>query len=86
MDLKSGVDNTYEAYQDHERRRKEIHNEFEGVIEIKGTDQCFNAENEEKKREDGNDNILPPPETRAHLKSSPLREKIYHIAIFCQAS
>ncbi len=51
MNLESRVDETDDADQDHEARGKKVHDEFKGIIEMKGTDQGLNTENKKKNRD-----------------------------------
>ena len=51
MDLESGVDEADDADQNHEARGKKIHDEFKGIVDVKGADQVLNTENKEKNRD-----------------------------------
>ncbi len=66
MDLECRIDDTDDAYQHHETRGKEVDNEFQGVLKIKTANECLDAKHEKKKRYHRNQDILPPPKTRAH--------------------
>ncbi len=44
MYLERWVDNPDDAYQHHETRGKEINDEFQRILKIKGADECLNAE------------------------------------------
>ena len=66
MDLERRVDNPDDAYQHHETRRKEVDDEFQGILQIKAPDECLDAEREKKKRCHCDQDIFPPPEARAH--------------------
>lgn len=70
MDLDSWVDNADEAYKHHETRGKEIYDEFQGILKIKGANERLDTKYEKKKRYHGYQDISCPPEARTH-KSSP---------------
>jgi hypothetical protein len=60
-DLESGIEDTDKAHEDHKARRKEIHDKLKGIVEVKCTDQGFDAENKKKNGANSNNNIFAPP-------------------------
>jgi hypothetical protein len=48
MDLGNGIDHSDDAHQNHETRREEVHDEFEGILQVKRTDERLDAEEEKK--------------------------------------
>jgi hypothetical protein len=51
MDSKSRVENSDDTHQNHKAGGKEIHDELQRVLEMKGPDQGLDSEYKKKKRE-----------------------------------
>jgi hypothetical protein len=62
MNLEHRVEDSNDTHQNHETGGKEIHDEFQRVLEMKGADQGLGAEYEKKKRKKTNQDHFPPPE------------------------
>jgi hypothetical protein len=62
MNLKYRVENSDDTYQNHETGGKEIHDELQRVLEMKGADQGLDAKYEKKDRKKEDQDHFPPPE------------------------
>ncbi len=81
------VDDPDDAYQYHETRGKEVDDEFQGVLQIKGPDKCLNTEHEKKNGDQRDQDILPQPKTRAHgIFSLVTSVQDIYVRIRCQAT
>jgi hypothetical protein len=65
-DLKSRVDHSDHAHQNHETGGKEIHDELQGILEMKCADQGLDAEYEKKERKKAEQDHFP------HQKYEPI--------------
>ena len=48
MDLDNWVDNTHDAHQHHETPRKEVDDEYQGILKVKGADERLNTDYKKK--------------------------------------
>jgi len=64
MDLQRGIEDADEAYQDHEARGEEVHDEFQGILEKKRPYEHLDAEDQKEKGKEGNQDVFCPPEVQ----------------------
>jgi len=62
MDLKCGVKEADEAYENHKACGKEIHDKFKGILQKKRADQRLDAVYQKKKGKKSNRDVFSPPE------------------------
>jgi hypothetical protein len=62
MNRKRWVEKSDDTHQNHETGGKEIHDEFQRVLEMKGADQGLDAKYEKKERKKADQDHFPPPE------------------------
>jgi hypothetical protein len=63
MDLQDGIDDSHETHEDHKARGEEVHDEFQGIFKLEGTNKRLETEDKKKNREKGNEDILDPPQS-----------------------
>jgi hypothetical protein len=62
MNLKSRIEDSDNAHQNHQTGGKKTDDEFQWVFEMKRTDHVLDPEDEKKKRKKGDQDHFPPPE------------------------